>query len=514
LTKDGYKSEFIGTLVDAYPRCSATRSDGHSGYNTNNTNSEIPGWFAAIKKPELTVLMLGTNDVAWWMAEPVSAVVTRLSMLIDKIRANSPKGVIIVASIPPESSSVIDTVRVDRAKLVVDYNKGVSELIAKRKSVGEDIHFVDIFSVLTLADLYDGIHPNDAGNVKIGQAFYAKIKSLITAKPTPPTPVPPTPSPTPTPTSDPVPTGSTMKTNGRFLYDACGQKMVLRGVNHMTCWTDWAGTPRDGLPMFAEIAKTGANVVRMSWIRDAGAGTPAITTAQLDAAITNVIANKMVPMPELHDYTCNWSTQAITDVINWWTNPELTPILKKHQRYLLINFANEMSAPNVTEYVKEYSRALVALRAAGLHMPIVFDSSGCGQDENMILAAGPALIKADPDHNVIMSLHIYWTDQNAARIGTAMTNAVAADIPLIIGEFASVSVDCTTPILYKEIIKQAQLNEIGYLPWSWDHQNACGTHAMTKDVNQSFSTLWGWALEVAVTDPNSIKNTSVRSQCF
>jgi mannan endo-1,4-beta-mannosidase len=336
---------------------------------------------------------------------------------------------------------------------------------------------------------------------------------IPTPSPTPspsPSPSPtPTPSPTPIPTPTPIPSGTTMKTNGRFLYDACGQKMVLRGMNHMTCWTDWVGTARDGMPMFAEMAKTGANVVRMSWIT--GENT---TTAQLDAAITNAAANGLIPMPELHDYTCNWGTANITNVINFWTKPDMIAMIKKHQKYLLINFANEMSAPSSTEYIKEYTRAVVAMRAAGIHVPIVFDSSSCGQDENMIKTAAPALIQADPDHNLIFSLHIYWTDQNAARIAKAMTDVNALNIPMIIGEFSVKSVDCATPILWKEIIKQSQINQIGYLPWSWDHQNACADHSMTKDANQSFSTLWGWALELSVTDPYSIKNTSVRSQCF
>jgi mannan endo-1,4-beta-mannosidase len=325
---------------------------------------------------------------------------------------------------------------------------------------------------------------------------------------------PPDPTPTPNPDPTPIPSGSTMKTNGRFLYDACGQKVVMRGVNQMTCWTDWVGTPRDGLPMFAEISKTGANVVRIVWISDAGANTPAITIAQLDTAITNAVANGLIPMIENHDKTCMWSTKDVTDVLNWWTTPEMKALIAKHQKYLLINFANEMSAPNKTEYVKEYSRVLTTMRSAGIHVPIVIDSSGCGQDEAMIMNAGPALIAADPDHNVVMSLHIYWMDQNAARIAKAVNDSVALNIPMIIGEFASVSTDCSTPILWKEIIKQAQINQIGYLPWSWDNQNACATHAMTKDNNMSFSTLWGWALELSVTDPNSIKNTSVRSKCM
>jgi mannan endo-1,4-beta-mannosidase len=154
------------------------------------------------------------------------------------------------------------------------------------------------------------------------------------------------------------------------------------------------------------------------------------------------------------------------------------------------------------------------MRTAGIHTPIVIDSSKCGQDDVMITQVGQDLIKADPDHNLIFSLHIYWTDQNAARIAKAIVDPITLNIPMIIGEFASVSVDCSTPILWKEILKQSQINQIGYLPWSWDHQNACATHSMTKDANQSFSTLWGWALELAVTDPNSIKNTSIQSQCF
>ncbi|MBF0443256.1 MAG: hypothetical protein HQK54_15210, partial [Oligoflexales bacterium] len=99
---------------------------------------------------------------------------------------------------------------------------------------------------------------------------------------TSPTPKPPvTKEPAPTPTSVVV-AKDTMKTDGRFLYDSCGEKVILRGYNHMTCWTDWEGTPRDGLPVFSEMAKTGANVVRIVWINKEGT-----TVSQLDAAITN-----------------------------------------------------------------------------------------------------------------------------------------------------------------------------------------------------------------------------------
>ena len=500
LTQLNVKSEFIGSLTDQYPQCSQTKHDGHSGYNTNNTNQELNGWLSQISKPELTIIMLGTNDIAWWIVENESAIVTRLNNIITKVQSNSPNGTIFVATIPPESETSVPPENRSRQAMVDTYNKLVGDLVSQLQSNGsKKIHLVDVFSALALTDLYDGIHPNDVGATKIGKTFTDKIKSLLTLTPEPPAPEPVT---------------TTMKTNGRFLYDACGQKMVLRGVNHMTCWTDWVGTPRDGMPMFPEIAKTGANVVRMSWIQDAGAGVPAISPAQLDVAMTNAAAYKLIPMPEIHDYTCKWSTSMIDNLINYWTSPEMLAIIKKHEKYMLLNFANEMSAPNHEEYAKEYSRAVIALRKAGINVPIVFDASSCGQDVNSILASAPTIIKNDPLHNVIFSLHIYWSDQSASRIEKAITDSVALNIPMIIGEFASVGVNCSVPILYKEIMKQSQLHEIGYLPWSWDNRNSCNLHSMTKDNNQSFDTLWGWALELAVTDPNSIKNTSVQSSCF
>ena len=65
----------------------------------------------------------------------------------------------------------------------------------------------------------------------------------------------------------------TFHVTGRFLYDRCNEKVVLRGVNEMVVWT--AG--KDGAPEFAEIAKTGANSVRIVWTEEG-------TASELDTA--------------------------------------------------------------------------------------------------------------------------------------------------------------------------------------------------------------------------------------
>jgi mannan endo-1,4-beta-mannosidase len=501
------KPDFIGSLTDEYPQTPQPKHDGHSFYTTVNTLDEIVGWLAKIPKSELTIVMIGTNDVAWWIAEKETDVVTRLSTILDRVKANSPDGMIFVATIPPEGGPNADASKVgvtippdgrNRDSVVSIYNQGIKDLVKIRQNRGEKIQVVDVFSALGKTDLVDGIHPSTDGNNKIGALIFAKIKELS------PVPIPPTPTP-----------NDTIRVKGTGLQDACGKDLILRGVNQMTVWTDWTGTPRDGAPMFGEIAKTGANSVRISWVvKDANKDVPAVTVSQLDAAIKTAVDNKMIPIVGLWDKTCMWSAKDVSEVIAWWTQPDVVALIKKHQKYLIVNFANEMGYSGLpySEYISEYKRAITALRTAGIKVPILIDASSCGQDELSIAAAAPELMKLDA--NVLFGLHMWWTDQSLERIQKTYKAMADLKIPFVVSEFAESAVDCKTPILYKEIITQAQKNGVGYLPWSWDNASACMKHAMTTDSGQSFSTLSGWGLEVMVTDPSSVKNTSVKSACF
>lgn len=505
LVKKKLKVDFIGSLTDEYPRSPEPQNDGHSFFTTSDVLRDIDGWFGKILKPELTILMIGTNDIAWWITEDETAIVTRLSQIIDKVEKNSPSGHVIVASIPPEGSADLPTTikpnARDRVKAVNRLNGFISDLVKIRANRGEPIHFVDIFSSLGLEDLNaDGIHPTDAGQVKMGDAFYNGILPLLPDGPQPPPPLP----------------ERTMKVEGDKLKDACGQNVIIRGVNQMTVWTDWIDTPRDGLPMFTEIAKTKANSVRIVWSMKDASNVPQITAAQLDAAISNAVANKMIPIVGLWDYTCQWSDAILDEVTKWWTSPEILSVIKKHQRYLIVNVGNELGYIGIDSatFIKGYSRVVPALRLAGIHVPLMIDTGSCAQDEVLLAAVAPAIIKADPDSNIIFGLHIWWDDQSVSRIEKAVTALTNLKVPFVIAEFASVAVDCKTPIMYKDIIRVAQEKGIGYMPWSWDNQSQCATHAMTKDNAMSYSTLWGWGLEVMVSDPNSVANTSVLSTCL
>lgn len=84
-----------------------------------------------------------------------------------------------------------------------------------------------------------------------------------------------------------------MYVDGPTLYDACNQEAVLRGVNKMAIWTDPTGSKS-----FAEIAKTGANAIRIVW-------DTAGSAFALDTILQRALDEGLLPMIELHDATGN-----------------------------------------------------------------------------------------------------------------------------------------------------------------------------------------------------------------
>ena len=287
---------------------------------------------------------------------------------------------------------------------------------------------------------------------------------------------------------------------GRHLYTKDGEKVVLRGVNRMAVWAEPTGS--FSLP---QIEKTGANVVRIMWMM----GKPA---EDFDAIIRNTIKLGMIPMIEIHDATGDWSK--LPKVIDYWVNPATVAVIKRHEKYLLVNIANEAGwFVSDDAFKQDYLSAATRMRAAGIHVPLIIDASRWGRNVEQLLNTGPWLQQQDPDHNLIFSVHWYHADNNTERITTALEKAVALNLPLIVGEFAHKEVGCRGTIAYQHLIKECQRLEIGWLAWEWGgepHNSDCREMDMTPTGR--FEDLQGWGKEVTLTDPNSIKNTSIRPQ--
>ncbi len=306
---------------------------------------------------------------------------------------------------------------------------------------------------------------------------------------------------------------------GRHLYTPCEDKVVLRGVNKMAVWTQDLALRKKS---YEEIRKTGANCVRIVWLAQPSAAEVDAGVEGLDRTIQDCIDNDMIPMIEMHDATGNWSKLQM--VLDYWKSPDVLAVIKKHERYLIVNIANECGQFEVTDemFKTGYESALLQLRNAGIHTPLVIDAADWGKNLAQLVRVGPYLMDKDPDKNVMFSVHTYWSTAdgaNAAYITAQFQAAVNAGMPLMIGEFAGLFNRGDAFVYeadYETMIMRAQKMGIGYLAWEWGPGNeyadpACTMMNMTTD--SYYATLQtGWATDVAVANQFSIKNTSLTPQ--
>ena len=285
------------------------------------------------------------------------------------------------------------------------------------------------------------------------------------------------------------------------LHDTCGEPVVLRGINHPTLYID---RPGKALP---EIAKTGANAVRLFWYATHG-----IAITEAEAAIKASIDNQMLPILEMHDSTCEWS---LDNIVDYWTSDDAVALIERYRSQLIVNIANEASAPNANTFKTKYTSVVQSLRDAGIHVPLMIDGSNCGRDYKPLLSEGPALLEADPDHNLIFSGHLY-DPLSASQLGDVYDSFNSAKLAFVVGEFANKSPPgCGRALNYADLIAEAQKRGIGWLAWSWGDNSAdsiwngdCSEFDMTDTF--AFSSLKDWGKEVSVTLPDSIMNTSIR----
>ena len=316
------------------------------------------------------------------------------------------------------------------------------------------------------------------------------------------------------------PQKQTFYTQGRHLHDRLDNQVILRGVNKMSVFD---GADPTGAISFPEIRKTGANSVRIVWkISNEGAPTDLNI---LDALITNAKQNHLIPLIELHDATGDWNS--LHKLVNYWIQPAVVNIIQKHQEYLLVNIGNEVGDDQVTDaqFIAGYTTAIQSLRTAGIHTPLVIDAADWGKNLALLDATAPTLLNADPDQNLLFSVHLYRPISDGADANFIRENlqkSVDLGYPLIVGEFsqfggfAGQGQSICSPngeIDYKTIIEECDKHEIGWYAWEWGPGNdfndpLCAVMDMTPD--RLFANLKpGWAEQVAISSPYSIKNTSV-----
>ncbi|XVV17142.1 cellulose binding domain-containing protein [Actinoplanes sp. CA-131856] len=168
--------DFVGTLPGqgcgfAYDG----ENEGHGGFlaTTVATQNQLVGWLSATD-PDVVLMHFGTNDV--WNNLSPTTILAAFTKLVSQMRAQNPAMKILVAQIIPMNASNC----AECGQRVVDLNAAIPAWAAGLSTAASPITVVDQWTGFdTATDTYDGVHPNDAGNVKIATRWYPEVARAI-----------------------------------------------------------------------------------------------------------------------------------------------------------------------------------------------------------------------------------------------------------------------------------------------------------------------------------------------
>lgn len=291
------------------------------------------------------------------------------------------------------------------------------------------------------------------------------------------------------------------------LVDACGAPFVMRGVNVPHAWL-----PQHTMRSLSDISATGANTVRIvlsdgtRWRR-----TPPREVARLIAAAKR---RRMIVMLEVHD-TTGWGlapeASHLGATLPYWF--DLRDVLRGQEDHVLVNFGNEPMAGATTPgmWLEAHRTAIAALRAAGLRHTLVVDAPDYGQDSsNTMRTLAPTLFEADPQRNLIFSVHMYQTYGAPEPIRAYFDAFQAARLPFIVGEFGMDHQG--EPVDEDTIFALSQERGVGWLAWSWSGNSAnVADLDIVEDFDARRPSPWGRRL---IDGPGGIRETSRTAGVF
>lgn len=182
----GYQTDFVGPLQNG-----DMADDDHAGYSGEridqiDTRLDTIMGDTPDNDPDIILLMIGTNDVH--QNFDLFNAPSRLSTLIDHIFIREPSTHLLVSTILPLFSAVDKfgnpMTPSEWAARVDAFNSALPGVVNTHAGAGRAVSLVDLHALIGAPDLPDGVHPNDAGNLKLAQGWYTGIQS-ITAVPLP-----------------------------------------------------------------------------------------------------------------------------------------------------------------------------------------------------------------------------------------------------------------------------------------------------------------------------------------
>ncbi|KAH6858763.1 SGNH hydrolase-type esterase domain-containing protein [Alternaria alternata] len=152
-------------------------NEGHSGFlaiDIANKN-QLDGWLKT-NPADVITMHLGTNDIVQ-QNKAVTDIIAAFTKLIGTMRTSNPKMKIIVAQIIPLGIGNYNGKVQELNRAIVPWAQGLN-------TTQSPIWVVDQYTGFSgSADLRDGVHPNDSGDVKMANVWYpAVVKAFEAAR--------------------------------------------------------------------------------------------------------------------------------------------------------------------------------------------------------------------------------------------------------------------------------------------------------------------------------------------
>lgn len=179
LDEAGHDVDFVGSLSQS---CAPTGSDpdheGHGGVLVTQSvaDGDTRAWLEA-NTPDVLLMHFGTNDV--WSAIPPAQILDAYTAIVEDLRELNPDAVILVAQIiplhPDPSFGCTDC-----PQRAIDLNAEIPDWAAALSTAQSPIHVVDQHTGFDpAADTYDGVHPDEDGDVKIAANWFAALDEIL-----------------------------------------------------------------------------------------------------------------------------------------------------------------------------------------------------------------------------------------------------------------------------------------------------------------------------------------------
>ncbi len=197
LRSNGYDVDFVGSWnVPNFPVSFDKDNEGHGGYRIAGivdgvgTGGKLSTWLSGYY-PDMALVLIGTNDVL--ANTPMSDRFAAYDRLISTLRARNPKITLVLAKLPPTGDSYRNT-----NSGLIEFNNRLPSWASSRSTSSSRIVVVDLYSGFDGRSDNQGpryIHPDESGEKKIADRFYAAMTPYL-SKGTPVTTLP-------TPTQNP-----------------------------------------------------------------------------------------------------------------------------------------------------------------------------------------------------------------------------------------------------------------------------------------------------------------------